>query len=270
MPSAAHPPGHESTSDRWSLAASGAAGAALGVALAGPFGVLAGAAAGQAMAPFIDEVVHAVLLVREERGGEFMSDVADRCSKSPADLVADLTDDRAAMLFFAEALAAASLSIDPAKLRALAAVAAEGLEDDAVMDERRLVVLALADIERPHIRLLALVSEPRGHSDDHRTSGLAAALPGIGPGIHSLLATLNRHGQIEPEDMFDEQLRTADERRRTIGHRTGTPPESAPYPVTWPRPQDVTWQVTPFGTRVLELLRSVVATGVDGETLTTT
>lgn len=87
------------------------------------------------------------------------------------------------------------------KRRALGrALAAGVMGDDAKLDEELLFIRAVADVDEMHIRLLQRMLQP-GPTVDRGTrwwtaDSVAAADPGIAPGVLGLLGTLELHGLV--------------------------------------------------------------------------
>lgn len=130
------------------------------------------------------------------------------------------------------------------KMRALGRALARGLlaDDDAEIDELRLMLAAMKDLEAPHVRVLQ-----RLYSDGDRYSGLvdyrlAQMFPNGVRVLYSILKTLERHGLAGPLalDHLDDDR----------GHDAG-PDE----------PQ--TWAIWDFGILLVEHLLDV-GTAPDG------
>jgi hypothetical protein len=98
---------------------------------------------------------------------------------------------------------AALASLDRAKLKALARVLSEAVEDDAKLDLAWLVTDSLAEMEPAHVRVLrAMCLEPepeRGLPDfamstpGWHLTALEARFPNLAGGIRPIMATFTRH-----------------------------------------------------------------------------
>jgi len=139
-------------------------GALVGLAIGGP----AGAVVGAATEPALEQLVSAALALRRRRGERAYEVAADEAGMSPDELLRSiLGDERLLDLAVAVVTAAAETALD-AKINALGRALATGATaaDDAVVDEQRLLVRILADLEAPHIRVLVQLARPhpRGRS----------------------------------------------------------------------------------------------------------
>lgn len=120
-------------------------------------------------------------------------------------------EQRAALL--AEAVEVAYATVDREKLRALAAVLADGVVDDARIELCRLFARALRQVEAPHIAVMrALVDPPRhpvGGSAALTTAELAERLPGVREALGGLLGPLTATGCVETSNAsyYDQQHR---------------------------------------------------------------
>ena len=106
----------------------------------------------------------------------------------------------------------------PEKIRALARVLADGLQDDGDVDEATVLALALADLEGSHVRVLQCMEEPRrGATNGNPWVLTASPLPfdEIQVGhrtcqiLDAVFAVLRRHGLVtdRPRSRQDEGLR---------------------------------------------------------------
>jgi DNA-binding HxlR family transcriptional regulator len=114
--------------------------------------------------------------------------------------------------------------------------------DDARLDEHAQLILAVADLEAPHMALLGKLSETRMITPDPRRPNnkrssqaysraeLARAFPAYGASLDALLATLERHGLVSrvPIDIdraIAEQARRLEDRAaRRVTRPTSQPP----------------------------------------------
>lgn len=176
------------------------AGAGIGLAAGGPFGAIVGAAS----VPIIELV--ALRERRSYRNMEFLIEMVTELCGVSAEEFAAWAQERDERLFLAtSALQAAYDTKVESKIRGLARVLAENVQDDARLDLSSLVVAALGELEAPHIRVLhTLVHEvPPATSQNIRTEDdawhcaqLKEHLPNLADGIMPLIATLFRTGMI--------------------------------------------------------------------------
>lgn len=151
---------------------------------------------------------------RLEHATETLGDAADEAgAKTPEDFIefvkAAVRDERHQELL-ARALTVAQDTAIRDKRRALGRALTAGIAgDDAKIDAELLFIRAVADIDTPHIRLLALMASeflvpdipggadsPGGWSQD----AIASRDPGLGDALPALLATLVSHGLVRAED----------------------------------------------------------------------
>lgn len=115
-----------------------------------------------------------------------------------------ITEDYQRAALFVQVAEAAWWTVEQAKLRALAAVLADGVRDDARLEISWLVARALRDIEVPHLRVLEVFrqeeSSPEPSHDDRVRSldvnDVAEQLPELAEGINALIAPLEAAGCI--------------------------------------------------------------------------
>jgi len=151
---------------------------------------------------------------RLEHAAQTLGDAADESgAKTTEDFLefvkAAVRDERHQELL-ARALTVAQDTAIRDKRRALGRALTAGVAgDDARVDAELLFIRAVADIDTPHIRLLALMASeclasstpggtdsPGGWSQD----AIAARDPGLGDALPALLATLVSHGLARAED----------------------------------------------------------------------
>ena len=226
----------------------------------GPEASLAGGAAGQVM---LGVAVERVLHFRRSQGERVLEIARAESGLGEGELIDRLTADPARTQLLASALGAASSAIAEEKLKALGRIMASGAlaDDDAVLDRHHLMVRALADIEKPHLRVLDHMypRRPENYTDELWTrrpihkhaQGYSTAtlkeggkfgdpgLPHLALGMEGLLGTLQSHGLVE--------LRSGDWSK--IIERVGI--ES----VRGSKAKDH-WVITPFGCHFFEFVQA--------------
>lgn len=230
----------------------GAAGALIGAAIAGTEGAVVGGFS----APALE---HAVKWIGDRwrrqsltSGTQVLADAATAAGQQPDELAQRLAEDPKRLQLAGLTLAAATMTTDQDKLRALARALAAGANDDALVDPEMLAVAALTDMEAPHVKVLQHLADgaprdPVGGRAWHRSvtvKHLPFALPEMASVIGPVLSTLLRHALIEEESDLAKALDKRDqdrERRRSS---------------TWKAPA-VKVRVTDFGQHCLDLLQAV-------------
>jgi hypothetical protein len=168
------------------------------------------AAAATAMQPVTESaLLTAVGWVRQRwsrNRAEVLADAADAAGKSAEDLLlAAASDDRRHELL-ARALGIAQDTALHNKRRALGRALAAGITgNDAHIDGELMFMRAVADLDAPHIRALALMASEQPGIGQQSSSPfhagwspatMAARDPGLGPALPALLSTLEAHGLI--------------------------------------------------------------------------
>lgn len=180
--------------------------------LAGSAGLLgpdAGAAV-TALTPVLEAVLSRVLHSLSRRMSAHVAETLEDAAEAAGDPV-ELLVEKAVADERREELLARTLTIaeDTAlrdKRRALGRALAAGIAgDDAKIDEELLFVRAVADIDTPHIRLLARMAGeviPPGKESGSIFHGgwslaaIAARDPGLGEAVPAILSTLESHGLV--------------------------------------------------------------------------
>ncbi|MGH3482130.1 MAG: hypothetical protein ACRDPQ_02730 [Nocardioidaceae bacterium] len=244
--------------------------ASIGAAIGGPPGAIIGAA----VAPGMTEVARRV-------GGEFARH-RDRSAAGVVDAAATdmgvnaegidakIQSTPGGLELAGEAVWAGWQTLNEQKVRALGRALANGLRDDgARIDQERLIIAALADLEAPHIKLLDYMarqgSEGFFFTIDHWAHGSRQSRSAI----VVLMAALHRHGlvgsneamQNEESDewlgeVVDKEVQRIDTALYALveGHPL---PASATRPLEHRRQPDLTikWRVTEFGVTCAQYLR---------------
>lgn len=177
----------------------------------------------------------------------------------PAAEVLNAADTPAKALFAGRTLNAAGMTVHRGKVRTLGRLLAMGLleDDQAILSEVELLGAALTEVEAPHLRVLTRFDtkiayfsraphdwEYHGHMlAAYTMDGLSKELPTFGAGLHALVATLQRHGLIEKQDVdlkaFYEEIG-----RSLAGHGSSISMLDL----------DPGWKLTPLGLRLLQML----------------
>lgn len=262
--------GTESLLRRLGPRASGAAtGAAVGTAMAGPIGTVAGsaigAAVGEGVAEGLDRLIHRVLPVRRRSAERVLEQAATISRAQVGEFVAGIeADDRKTMLA-GIVIGAASATVLDEKLRALANALARGAttDDEAEIERERLFVEMLGEIERPHLRVLELMSAryPGGMpakdwtAPEWERSFLERDLPDIAGVMEPVLATLERHALVERigtdwAKLIEEQADRLDQSTRGRPSAYGRKPPRPPL-----RGDPDEWRITAYGKQLLERVK---------------
>ncbi|MET8092101.1 hypothetical protein [Micromonospora sp. NPDC005220] len=172
--------------------------ATAGLGLAGPVGALVAAS----IKPALELVA-----VREGRGMQNIADVVtgvrEATGLSPEEFGQWAGSSDGRLMLATSAFQAANNTMHEGKVKALAAVLAEGINDDAKLDLSLLIVAALTDLEAAHIRVLdamvntnsdAHIAYPDVEGNRWPSSILEGRFPGLRSGIAPIMATLERQG----------------------------------------------------------------------------
>lgn len=211
--------------------------------------------------------------IRSERMARVLVGTLDHLDEDLDRFPERLGDDPRRIALVSKAVAIASLATTEAKIDALAHLVAEGVDDDAKLDENDLLLNILADIEVPHVTTLltlATVFDPNirmcrslkdGELHEARffTYGeLRTELPRFGQGISAIVATLERHGLIMKAEVDLSELLRDFEAQLVSCLNTNTPPHYFNHKNEGPG-----WRITELGLSLLALLKA----RVDGEAL---
>lgn len=195
---------------RHELAARTAAAVVAGATgLFGPDALAAATALTPAMEAMLKGVIRSLDQWRFRHAGETLRDGADAaCEPLEQFVLRAVSDERRAELL-ARTLGIAQDTALRDKRRALGRALAAGIVgDDAAVDEELLFIRAVADIDTPHIRLLARMASERvpyvrengGAPQGWSLDTIAERDPGLGEAAPALLSTLESHGLVSPED----------------------------------------------------------------------
>lgn len=244
-------------------AAAEIAAVGLGFAVQGPAGAVVAAAA----TPYVLDVVHRawdeITSLRQESIARVIARAATELDRDPVRVVnaALATEDGTALL--ADALRAASETLNRQKVDALARALANGLADDqARVDEQRLVIRAIADLEAPHISLLVRMKDPGPPNEARWFSGhdifdLYGASARIGPGaLRAVMQLLEGNGLIDENHDDQAKYRTANQNARLEAQFKRVTNNRGPVLNGGQglKEPDRKWRVTQFGVEVVDYL----------------
>lgn len=154
----------ERRQDRHQRALAAGLGAGAGAIVAGPVGVIAGAALGPLLEPLAALVWTELTATGQRCTGEALASACE-AGIQPDELPSRINASERTQLLTGYALAAATRTTWQGKLRTLGRSLAAGLlaEDDAQIDIEQMIIAAIADIEGPQLSLLNLLVsyEPR-------------------------------------------------------------------------------------------------------------
>jgi hypothetical protein len=183
------------TPESWALAT----GTALGLFVGGPDGAIAGAAA----APYLLAFIQIAGDARRQRIGSaehLLAVTGDDLGKSPDELREIVVSDPRLLELAARVIEAAGRTTMEDKLQALSRVLANGLRDDAAIDEAVFVADALSAMEPPHVLVLRTIDrslpEPASGEPGWSTHWLLLEYPMYEKVLASVLRALERHGLI--------------------------------------------------------------------------
>ena len=169
-----------------------ATSAGLGFVLGGPGGAAIGAV--------IPEIVRELTAKRITSMKIAMDHACNFSGVSEPELINWVRADTAHAELVIAAVEAACQTLDPDRLRALGYVLAGGLADDAKIDNSRLLVDALRDLQPAHVSVLrTLMEAPSPRESEVRTgqwsiAELAELHPNLAAAMDSIMATLQRLG----------------------------------------------------------------------------
>lgn len=234
----------EGAKDAVTKAAAAGLGALVGATVAGPGGAVLGGAAGAMLEPVMRQVWDELASDSQASARQVLAEASSYSSKTPHEFADRIRQDEERRLLGGIAFAAGSRTRNKDKIRALGRALADGVlaDDDARLDETRLILRAMDDLEAPHITALDLLvnyrpgtiwmgeqtqpprrieNEPSAHGRPDtrsrwRVLELEFARPGYRGSIQSLLGTLQRHGLAVSEqdvkgvlDRYQKDAKTA-------------------------------------------------------------
>lgn len=257
-----------------------AALAGAGLVLQGPEAAIAGAVAG----PYVLDLVHRswdhIRQRSQQAAARMIGTASAELGQEPRQMLLTAVSTNSGTEILAEALRAAAGTLNEQKIVGLARALANGLANDqAALDHERLVIRALADIEEPHLAILARMTGDR--MPPRRTPRQEAAAAWFHPWkreneirhwllnpdgntsssvVTPIIHTLERNGLIEDnqQERADERDKAAKDRmelelRRLDPTRRGPRPS---YVSSRPTNPERRWRITGFGDFVLQHLEN--------------
>lgn len=202
-------------------AVAAAAGTGIGLLVAGPVGGIAGAAATPMLELAFRRALDEITGTKRRSAQAALHSASEQVGLTPDDVVDKALTAPETTQLLADALTAASNTVDQRKIAALARALARGLrDDDAKVDEESLVVAAIAAVEAAHIRVLTQLEPERSRSRAASTNlsgrlaprrgqseAAIATRSGLSPaGVRAVMAVLERVGMAKA-DGAGEDLR---------------------------------------------------------------
>lgn len=214
--------------DRNQRAAAAALGAAAGGVIAGPVGVIAGAALGPMLEPLVQGAWAEISASARQRQTDVLFS-AIHAGVPIEEMEERINASERTKLLTGLALSAAGRTAWEDKVRTLGRSLAAGLlaEDNVKIDTEQMIIAAIADIEAPHLAMLELLvayipsfssltilevpktSQRAGPDGDwgvagrnFRPSAFDSFRPNLAPLAPSLLGTLQRHGLATQNDGY--------------------------------------------------------------------
>lgn len=121
--------------------------------------------------PVLDEMQGRWFRRQQQKLGHAVEVGMDRAGLSAEDFLNELTKDDLRLALLSEALSAASKTAVDGKIRALGVALANGAlaDDDARLDEERIWVQMLSEIEAPQLRVLAVLGAEKPAEESYFT-----------------------------------------------------------------------------------------------------
>ncbi len=185
-----------------------AGGALVGTAIGGPVGGAIGAFAGPYLTTLVERAWNEIRGQHEDNAVAVVAHAAQSLDENPDALVqrALANPNQASLLH--DALRGAASTLYSEKVAALGRCLANGLEDEAVVDQESLIVRALADLEPIHVRVLGRLEQSSLRENDihdFMTGGLEAEQFMTTPNLTGpVLAVLERHALVERNQRMRE------------------------------------------------------------------
>jgi len=175
-----------------------AAGASLGLAVAGPLGAIGGALLQEALSQAGPRLMDAVNRRRSQAAAQVIAVGADTAGMG-LDTFSDTIESSAELLaLLAETVQAAMETPLEAKIYALGVCLGTGVEDDTRVDAARLRVRGLARIEPQEAKLMALLDQPNPNGRDPwlgwNRAEILERLPGLSEALDACIALLVAEG----------------------------------------------------------------------------
>lgn len=234
-------------------AAGEVAAAGIGYAVGGPAGGLIAAAVTPYMRDLTLQAWGEISNWRLNSAARVIDGAANELDVEPADIVRMANASAEHQELFAEALFAASHTLNDMKIEALARAVAHGLAQDAArVDHDHLVVIALAELENAHIRLLLQMAP--GRRGPYKSAYKWGWPAGLGKVLAPVaMETLARHSLVESDELAqrDRDFRQLlDEARRETEGPDGQSDEAVDVGARKP-PK---WRCSTFGAQCAKFL----------------
>jgi hypothetical protein len=222
-------------------------GGLVGMAIHGPAGAAIGAPAGVALEHSAKALGRLYQAQRERNATRVLEEAAAASGGDVDGLAAKIAASEQRLSLAGQALSAGAETTMGDKIRALGRSLAMGVEDDARVDPELLMVAALRDLEPPQVKVLAAISSQPPMGNVVYENRLRAALtPEVEAVLMPVLATLTRHGLVEPERVNLAKMYRDAERQ---SNRTGQDLSS------YMHVKMLGWLVTDFGRELLRRLQ---------------
>ncbi len=133
---------------------------------------------------------------RVERVKQFTESVSAEAGVPAEDVLREAMEDPRTLELFAQVAESASRALDGWKIDLLASIFVRGARDGANVDVAAMVFDAVRDLQRPHLRLLQILSEPNPNGVEGRwhAEHVMAADEGIGEAFDALISKLAAAG----------------------------------------------------------------------------
>jgi hypothetical protein len=177
-----------------------------------------GAALEPALAVVLNRALQELGGIRSASAARMLDGAARRLDRAPDDMVDDALSQARHAQLLSEALQSAARTVNQQKLGALSRALANGLShDEARLDEEELVLLALAEVETPHIKVLIQLGPERRRSRTTNTNLRSRTASGRGatttfladacnmsePAARAALSVLHRAGLAAEDQTAD-------------------------------------------------------------------
>lgn len=178
-----------------------------GYAIDGPAGAVVGAASADPMVSLVGAAWNELRGRRERNVVRLVDRASKNSGREPVAFLEHALNDPRSSRLLDEALRAAAAAEDIRKIAALARALANGVDDEARVDEETIVVRALIDLDPIHARTLATIQDAEPISPSAlRIKLYDNAPPGTPDLTRPILAVLERHGLVVGTDSRLGQL----------------------------------------------------------------
>lgn len=223
-----------------------------------------------------EHIYHKWNAIRIENSAHVIEDAAFNLGISPEGFLDVVREDPKLLALTAQAMNVAASTVLQQKIKVLGRLVANGVQDEAKVDESVMFLAALQDIEAPHIDvLLEMGTAPqygrqvayrrveRGESVREarykNLRELQATLPRFGDSLQPVVSTLERHGLIESESQNMAELLAEYQKALDYAKRVNL------APLLNSHVQNPGWRITEFGLALRDYLGQQ-GTEADGST----